>query len=71
MTCQMLFAKSVRDASKLLDDLVHCCSGVGWRFTSTKTKNVTIEAQAPAQLLTFAGGIVDILPSDASNTWLG
>ena len=67
----LLFARSAQDAAKLLDDLVRCCSGVGLRLNVTKTKIVTSEAQAPAQLLTHAGSIVDILPPDASHKWLG
>ena len=67
----LLFARSAQDAAKLLDDLVRCCSGVGLRLNVTKTKIVTSEAQAPAQLLTPAGSIVDILPPDASHKWLG
>ena len=48
----LLFARSAQDAAKLFDDLVRCCSGVGLRLNVTKTKIVTSEAQAPAQLLT-------------------
>ena len=66
-----LFARSAQDAAKLLDDLVRCCSGVGLRLNVTKTKIVTSEAQAPAQSLTPAGSIVDILPPAASHKWLG
>ena len=62
----LLFARSAQDAAKLLDDLVRCCSGAGLHLNVTKTNLVTSEAQAPAQLLTPAGSIVDILPPDAS-----
>ena len=56
-----MFASTSTDASYLLDEICAALRAVGLVLNATKTKVLTSEAQAPHQLVTPQGLVVDVV----------
>ena len=67
----LLFASTSTDASYFLDEICAALRAVGLVLNVTKTKVLTSEAQAPHQLVTPQGLVVDVVSRDQAHRWLG
>ena len=66
----LIFGQAADEATRLLNEMVRCCSQAGLLLNATKTKVLTTDAQPPAKLMTEGGINVGVLPANQTHKWL-